>query len=596
MKSFTKLMSIILLFSLLTACGRSELSSEILSPGSVTIETYVKVSSETESESEEEPFYMTVASQSQPAHTTTVPENTTENSTTAPGSASSPESSETGGESYSISECSTVMYATSSVNIRQKPDADSKRLGHLDEGEKVSVNGVVSNGWYRIVYNGEECFVNGRYLTEEKPADAEPAKTTVTASETRPSETTKEPAATTEPTVTTPTPTTTTIFTEEDIDISEIEDISPQPMGYRSYNAINYDVQKAVWFAFLDIDPMLSNATAERFAASIREAFENVREYGCNTVYVHVRSHGDAYYFSDYYPFTAAYSGTIGVAPDFDPLEIMINEAHKLGLSFHAWVNPMRTTSKDKYAEMPGSYAIKQWYDSDSANGKYLVYEKDDGFYWLSPAYTAVRELICNGIKEIVSRYDVDGIHIDDYFYPTTDKSFDKAAFSVSGWSDLAEWRRETVSALVSEIYSSVKSCNQTVLFGVSPQGNMENNRNKLYADIERWCSSSGYLDYIVPQIYYGYSGKLPFDSTALDWQNIVTNPDIKLICGIAAYKVGTTKEWKSGDMLYNQTTYIDSLPGYSGCAYYRYDSMVSNDSYMKKERNKLIEAIAILN
>lgn len=184
----------------------------------------------------------------------------------------------------------------------------------------------------------------------------------------------------------------------------------------------------------------------------------------------------------------------------------------------------------------------------------------------------------------------------DDYFYPTTDKSFDKAAFNVSGWSDLGEWRREVISNLVSDIYSSVKACNKTVLFGVSPQGNMDNNRNKLYADIEKWCSSSGYLDYIVPQIYYGYSGKLPFDTTALEWQSIVTNPKVKLVCGIAAYKVGTTSEWKSGDMLYKQTSYIDSLSGYSGCAYYRYDSIFSPDSYMKKEYKKFAQAVAALN
>lgn len=588
------LFSMIFLISTLSACSRTELSNEVIKPGGVTIETFGNASSHSESDSESDvPYYISIATEPTTSETTTAPENADSSPSTLTSEEISPDEVQPSQEPYTISECSMVMYAVSSVNIRQLPDADSKRLGHLDEGEKVSVSGIVSNGWYRIIVDGKECFVNGKYLSESTRTDTEPVKTTVTTTEKPPKATvttTEPPVTTTEPT---PEPTTTT---EEDIDISEIDDIIPQPLGYRNYKALNYDVQKAVWFAFLDINTMLTNASADSFAASIRKAFKNVKDTGCNTVYVHVRSHGDAYYFSDYYPFTAAYSGTIAVRPDFDPLEIMINEAHGLGLSFHAWVNPMRTTNKEKYKDMPEYYTIKQWYDSSSANGTYLVYEKDDGYYWLSPAYTCVRELICKGIQEIVSRYDVDGIHIDDYFYPTTDKSFDKAAFSVSGWSDLGEWRREMVSTLVSDIYASVKACNKTVVFGVSPQGNMDNNRNKLYADIERWCSSSGYLDYIVPQIYYGYSGKLPFDTTAVEWQSIVTNPDVKLICGIAAYKVGSTSEWKSGDMLYKQTSYIGSLSGYSGCAYYRYDSIFSSDSYMKKEYAKLTQAVAALN
>ena len=340
---------------------------------------------------------------------------------------------------------------------------------------------------------------------------------------------------------------------------------------------------------------MLSGATEAEFTEAISEAFSYVLSLGCNTVYVHVRAFGDAYYYSDYYPFTAAYSGTVGDKPSYDPLEIMITEAHKLGLSFHAWVNPMRTTTKSNYKSMSSSYTLKQWYSSSTTNGTYLVYDSDTGYYWLSPAYSAVRELICAGIAEIVSNYNVDGIHIDDYFYPTTDESFDSLAFSVSGSSNLSQWRRDTVSQLVSEIYSTVKSCNSSVLFGVSPQGNLDNNLNKLYADVELWCSTSGYLDYIVPQIYYGYSGTLPFDTTAVQWDSIVTSSTVKLICGIAAYKVGTTTEWSSGSMLSTQTDYISSLSGYSGCAYYRYGSLVadSSDTLLSKEITNLIKSLA---
>ena len=259
----------------------------------------------------------------------------------------------------------------------------------------------------------------------------------------------------------------------------------------------------------------------------------------------------------------------------------------------------MRTTTKKRFAEIDDRYAIKQWYNSDTTNGTYLVYDSDTGYYWLSPAYSAVRELICSGVAEIIANYNVDGIHIDDYFYPTTDKSFDKLAFQVSGRSDLYQWRRDTVSLLVSDIYSTVKSCNPTVEFGVSPQGNIDNNLNKLYADVEKWCSEPGYLDYITPQIYYGYKDKLPFDSTAEAWQSLVKSPHVKLVCGIAAYKVGINVEWSSGEMLARQTNYINNLPGYSGCAYYRYNSLFAEgtdvSSLMTSERNQLQQAIANL-
>lgn len=585
-KSFIFIFAIVFIISSFSGCGRTEISDQVVNPGSVTVETFGSGSlpgSAEETQETEPPYYMTFSEQTSPIVTTQVTDTTSSEASTSPTDGFSSEASDTEGDSLTITECSLIMYASSSVNIRKEPDPDSKRLGHLDKGEMVTVTGMVSNGWCRILIDGEECFVNGKYLDETPPETTEPSYTVATTDKTA------EPTTvtTTEPPVTT-----TVSSAEEDTHPSRINTITPAPIDRRDYNALNYDVQKAVWFAFLDIKPMLSDATAASFTESIREAFGSVKDMGFNTVYVHVRSHGDAYYYSLYYPFTAAYSGTPGVLPDFDPLEIMIAEAHALGLSFHAWVNPMRTTNEENFENIPGFYAIKQWHDSDSAKGKYIVYNEEDSFYWLSPAYTAVKELICNGIIEIVSGYDVDGIHIDDYFYPTTDKSFDKEAFSVSGRDDLGDWRREVVSALVADIYSSVKSCNKTVQFGVSPQGNRENNRNKLYADIEKWCRDPGYLDYIVPQIYYGYSGKLPFDTTAYDWQSVVTNKNVKLIAGIAAYKVGSNSEWKSGDMLYNQTTYIDSLPGYSGCAYYRYESIVSSDSYMKTELKKLIGAI----
>ncbi|MCD7803751.1 MAG: family 10 glycosylhydrolase [Oscillospiraceae bacterium] len=577
MKKSVLLFTLVFTILTLTSCTQRASSSD--TTGSITIETYASITTQaTSTEAETAPVYSTI--ETSDSSVTTAPESDSETTAVVETEISA---------DYTITDYEAVMYAVASVNVRQFPDADSDRIGHLDKGESVNVTGIVSNGWYRIEFKNSEYFVNGRYLSDVYEEDEETttvATTTVTTA-----------ATTITTTASAVTSATTTTASDEDVDIDDEVDVDEivSQLGTSSYTALNYSTVKAVWFAYLDIDTMLAGATESEFTESISEAFAYVASLGCNTVYVHVRAFGDAYYYSSYYPFTSAYSGTIGDKPSYDPLEIMITEAHKLGLSFHAWVNPMRTTTKKNLEAMSSSYTLKQWYSSSSTNGTYLVYDSDTGYYWLSPAYSAVRELICAGIAEIVSNYDVDGIHIDDYFYPTTDESFDKLAFSASGSSNLAQWRRDTVSQLVKEIYSTVKSCNSSVLFGVSPQGNLDNNLNKLYADVELWCSTTGYLDYIVPQIYYGYSGSLPFDTTAVQWENIVTSSSVKLICGIAAYKVGTTTGWSSGSMLSKQTDYISSLSGYSGCAYYRYSSLVagSSDALLSGEIASLIKSLA---
>ncbi|MCD7771695.1 MAG: family 10 glycosylhydrolase [Oscillospiraceae bacterium] len=579
MRKSVLLFTLIFTILTLTSCTQRTIDETSIQ-GSITIETYASVSTQTTtSDSETAPVYSTI--ETSDSTVTTTPDSDAETTAVVETEVSA---------DYTITDYEATMYAINSVNVRQFPDADSDRIGHLDKGDSVNVTGIVSNGWYRIEFKGGEYFVNGRYLSDIYEEDEEVTTTVAT--------TTATTAATTiTTTISTVTSTATTTASDEDVDIDDEVDVDEivSQLGSNSYTALNYSTVKAVWFAYLDIDNMLAGATKAEFTESVSEAFSYVESLGFNTVYVHVRAFGDAYYYSNYYPFTSAYSGTVGDKPSYDPLEIMIAEAHKLGLSFHAWVNPMRTTTKKNFESMSSSYTLKQWYSSSSTNGTYLVYDSDTGYYWLSPAYSAVRELICAGIAEIVSNYDVDGIHIDDYFYPTTDESFDKLAFSVSGSSDLSQWRRDTVSQLVKEIYSTVKSCNSSVLFGVSPQGNLDNNLNKLYADVELWCSTTGYLDYIVPQIYYGYNGSLPFDTTAVQWENLVTSSSVKLICGIAAYKVGTTTEWSSGSMLSKQTDYISTLSGYSGCAYYRYSSLVasSSDTLLAGEIAGLIKSLA---
>ena len=209
------------------------------------------------------------------------------------------------------------------------------------------------------------------------------------------------------------------------------------------------------------------------------------------------------------------------------------------GLSVHAWINPLRCQTEEEMKKLPNDYIVKQWSESE----KYAV--NVNGRYYLNPAYDEVIQLICNDVDEIVRNYDVDGVHIDDYFYPTTDETFDKAAFEASGHRDLSQWRLANCNKLVHSIYESIKRIDSKVLFGISPQGNVNANYNTQYADVKEWGGAVGYCDYIVPQIYFGFENvTCPFAETLTEWERLVTADSVSLVIGLAAYKQGTEDKW----------------------------------------------------
>lgn len=344
-----------------------------------------------------------------------------------------------------------------------------------------------------------------------------------------------------------------------------------------NYNALNFPIQKAMWISYLEFQNILKGKTKAQFTASVQEMYNNCKDLGINTVYVHARSHSDAYYKSDLFPWSKNVTGIIGAVPSFDPYQILVDEAHNRGLSIHAWINPLRGVTDEDIQKVSDSYAIKKWYNNSSTRGIYVV--NVDGTWYCNPAYKEVRDLINGGVKEIISKYNVDGIHIDDYFYPTTQTYFDEAAFKASGSANRNQWRLDTISNMIKEMYSAVKSVNSTVLFGVSPQGNINNNYDYQYADVRKWCSSSGYLDYIVPQIYFGFkNSSQPYSTNLQSWCDMVKNSNVKLIVGLAAYKIGSTEstgEWANdSNIISRQIETFRSNSKYGGVALFRYDSI----------------------
>ena len=348
---------------------------------------------------------------------------------------------------------------------------------------------------------------------------------------------------------------------------------------------------KAVWISYLEYQSILTGKTEKQFTENIRKMFKNLADDGFNTVFAHVRSHSDAMYASDIFPWSVYCTGTEGKDPGYDPLKIMAKEAHDAGLRIEAWINPYRvknTTDTSKIAESSPAY---DWLDT----GKVVVINGTGIFY--NPADEDVIDLVVAGVEEIVRNYDVDGIHFDDYFYPTTAETFDKDYYnaykSSGGGMKLGAWRRQNVNTLIKEVYSAIKAIDSSCRFGVSPAGNMETNYNNLYCDVYTWVTSKGYIDYICPQIYFGFNNKSRPYLTVLDeFSSVITNNDIELIVGLAAYKCGAEDtyagaegktEWLNhSDILARQVSAAREDSNYGGFALYRYDSVYNPASSVK--------------
>ncbi len=369
---------------------------------------------------------------------------------------------------------------------------------------------------------------------------------------------------------------------------SSTPELPPADFGVNNYRALNYSEVKGMWISYIDLAGILSGTESD-FRSGISYIYDNCKSLGINTVYVHVRSHGDAYYSSDFFPRTKYLGGY------YDPLEVMIEEAHERGLSFQAWINPLRGCAVSDI-ERESGYPMYSW-----AGGETRLVQVGS-YYYLNPAYSEVVELIADGAREITANYDVDGVHIDDYFYPTTDTYFDSAAFSQSGLSSLSEFRLANCDRLVSSLYKAVKRGNSSAIFGVSCQGSMYNNYNYMFIDVKKWCTESGYIDYIMPQIYYGFKNSAePFEECVNTWNNLAYSGNIPLIVGITSAKLGVEDKWAGDgsrewitdeDILKRQFLVSHELSAYGGIGIYSYGAVFNADYSVQSQVDREIEAL----
>lgn len=366
-----------------------------------------------------------------------------------------------------------------------------------------------------------------------------------------------------------------------------------------------------IWFSYLDWNLLFQGKNQDEFTMQAQVVLENAASIGCNTIFLHVRAFGDAMYPSQYFPWSKSCTGEIGKGVDYDPLEIIISLAHAANIAVHAWINPMRTMSEEEFLQIDDSYIIKQWYNTHNYN--YYMLSSDDK-YILIPGNPEVRELISKGAAEIAENYDIDGIHMDDYFYPSNVDELEQN--DVQYYQELnldipiEQWRRDSVTSMVKQIYQAVKSINSKIVVGVSPQSDVTNNYYNLYADVESWIGDDKTIDYIAPQIYFGFNNSSqPFDETAVQWNRLTENSKVELYIGLASYKIGLENdahagtgktEWievfqSSNDMLKRQIEVVKSLSGCVGYCFYDYKSFFDVDGSVKASaQNELDNIIAM--
>jgi uncharacterized lipoprotein YddW (UPF0748 family) len=306
---------------------------------------------------------------------------------------------------------------------------------------------------------------------------------------------------------------------------------------------------RGLWIATVaNIDwPSRSGLTADQQRAELSDILNRAADLGINAVVLHVRPAADALYDSPLEPWGMMLTGTQGVSPGYDPLAFAIQEAHARGMELHAWINPFRAGNARDSTRLATSHVF---------NAKRSIVRVYGTQLWLDPGDPETHDHSLRVIRDIVTRYDIDALHADDYFYPyvETDASGAAIAFpddatysQYGGGLSRADWRRANVDRFVERMYNEVHAIKPTVKVGISPFGIWRPNNPpgvqgldafaSIYADSRKWLQQ-GWVDYLAPQLYWAISAPQQSFPALLDWW-LAQNPRGRHVWpGLAAYRV----------------------------------------------------------
>lgn len=362
---------------------------------------------------------------------------------------------------------------------------------------------------------------------------------------------------------------------------------------------------RGVWVAtVINLDyPSQATTSPDVLKAEALAILDQAADTGFNAVFLQVRPTGDAFYNSAIFPWSQYLTGTQGVAPadNFDPLQFWIEAAHDRGIALHAWINPYRIT-KRRDGDPVMTTKMLSATNPARLHPEWVVSHGGGDLYY-NPGLPEVRQLIVDGITEIVSNYDVDGIHFDDYFYPGTDFNDDAAYQQYGIGQSLDDWRRENVNYMVDQVNRAIKAIDPSVSFGISPFGIWANQSSLAsgsatrgnqsysahYADSYKWVKQE-MIDYIVPQIYWHIGFDIADYQVLLNWwAQLVKGTSVDLYIGQAAYRTGNStasSPWYGNDQIVRQLALNQTMPEVKGSVFFRMGNFSARQSLQQVVKN----------
>lgn len=345
---------------------------------------------------------------------------------------------------------------------------------------------------------------------------------------------------------------------------------------------------KAMWISnVLNID-MPTTEDIDIYKQKVIDIFETCKSFNLNAVFFQVRTTNDAFYKSKLNPYSRYFTGKEGKEPPFDVLKWIIEQARLYHIEFHAWCNPYRVSMVSKLSKFE---YLEQCDDLNFAKQHpEMVVTDHRGQLILNPARKEVKSFILESMIELASSYDIDGIHFDDYFYPyggliESDNDIKEFEQRKDINQSLGDFRREQVTDVIRDMHIELKKVNPNLRFGVSPFGIWRNKSkenfgsntdpkcsqsyNNEYADSYRWVKE-GYIDYIVPQIYWEFGHAIaPFADIADFWVDAVKDTNVDLYIGHGLYRLGNEGEFENPDEIVNQIKYVSSFKEVGGHVFF---------------------------
>lgn len=330
---------------------------------------------------------------------------------------------------------------------------------------------------------------------------------------------------------------------------------------------------RGMWIATVKGADWPTSPGADAQKREYLKLLDTAKALNFNAVFVQVRPAGDAFYPSNYEPWSQWLTGTQGRDPGYDVLRFLVDEAHKRDLEFHAWFNPYRASLDTDRSNLAVNHPARRHPGWAVSYG---------GELWYDPGLPQVRDLATTVIMDVVGRYDIDGVHLDDYFYPYPESGDfpDDASYRAYGAGmSRAAWRRHNIDVLVQGLSQRIHQAKPWVKFGISPFGVWRNastdsagsatsglqSYDDIYADTRGWIQK-GWLDYVVPQLYWPVGDpRADYTTLASWWARQVKGTPVQLYIGQAAYRVGEEGPWRRPGELSGHLSLDDRLPQIRG-------------------------------